>query len=116
MFCLAQCLTSNPSLHAQSLQSYMILCDTMDCSSPGWSVYEILQARILEWVIISFFSYFNKPNSLLSFQVKYVILNSETFKKIVDLYLLFKWVTKFVIFIQLLTCLLVSPPSPLLAS
>ena len=26
------------------------LCDSMDCSSSGSSVHEILQARILEWV------------------------------------------------------------------
>ena len=26
----------------------------MDCSLPGSSVHEILQARILEWVVISF--------------------------------------------------------------
>ena len=29
------------------------LCDPMDCSSPGSSVYGIFQARILEWVAIS---------------------------------------------------------------
>ena len=28
--------------------------DSMDCSLPGFSVHEILQARILEWVAISF--------------------------------------------------------------
>ena len=28
------------------------LCDPMDCSPPGSSVYGILQARILEWVAI----------------------------------------------------------------
>ena len=28
------------------------LCDPMDCSPPGSSVHEILQARILEWVAI----------------------------------------------------------------
>jgi len=27
----------------------------MDCSPPGSSVHGILQARILEWVVISFF-------------------------------------------------------------
>ena len=27
-------------------------CDLMDCSPPGSSVHEILQARILEWVAI----------------------------------------------------------------
>ena len=30
------------------------LCDPMDCNPPGSSVHEILQARILEWVAISF--------------------------------------------------------------
>ena len=29
-----------------------ILCDPKDCSSPGFSVHEILQARILEWISI----------------------------------------------------------------
>ena len=35
-------------------QSCLTLCDTMDCSPPGSSVHGILQARILEWVAISF--------------------------------------------------------------
>ena len=30
------------------------LCDPIDCSPPGSSVHGILQARILEWVAISF--------------------------------------------------------------
>ena len=30
------------------------LCDPMDCSPEGSSVHGILQARILEWVAISF--------------------------------------------------------------
>ena len=30
------------------------LCDLMDCSPPGSCVHEIFQARILEWVAISF--------------------------------------------------------------
>ena len=30
------------------------LCDPMNCSLPGFSVYRILQARILEWIAISF--------------------------------------------------------------
>ena len=28
----------------------LTLCDPMDCTSPGFSVHAILQARILEWV------------------------------------------------------------------
>ena len=36
-------------------QSCPILCDPMDCSLPGSSVYGISQARILEQVAILFF-------------------------------------------------------------
>ena len=36
------------------LQSCLTFCDPMDCSPPGSSVHGILQARILEWVAISF--------------------------------------------------------------
>ena len=32
----------------------LTLCDPMDCSLPGLSVHGILQARILEWVVIPF--------------------------------------------------------------
>ena len=37
-------------MRAKSLQSYLTLCDPMDYSPPGSSVYGILQARLLEWV------------------------------------------------------------------
>ena len=41
-------------MHACSVaQSCLTLCDPTDCSPPGSSVHEILQARILEWVVIS---------------------------------------------------------------
>ena len=35
-------------------QSCLTLCDPMDCSPPGSSIHGIPQARILEWVAISF--------------------------------------------------------------
>ena len=35
-------------------QSCLILCDPMDCSLPSSSVHTIFQARVLEWVAISF--------------------------------------------------------------
>ena len=35
-------------------QACPTLCDPVDCSPPGSSVHEILQARILEWVVISY--------------------------------------------------------------
>ena len=36
------------------IQSCLTLCDPIDCSPLGFSVHGILQARILEWVAISF--------------------------------------------------------------
>ena len=41
---------------AQSLESCPTLCDSVDHGPPGSSVHGILQARILEWVAISFSS------------------------------------------------------------
>ena len=38
----------------QSLQSCLTMCDPIDGSPPGSPVPEILQARTLEWVAISF--------------------------------------------------------------
>ena len=35
-------------------QSCLTFCDSMDCSPPGSSVHEILQARILEWFAMPF--------------------------------------------------------------
>ena len=42
--------------HSESevAQSCLTLCDPVDCSPPGSSIHGILQARILEWVAISF--------------------------------------------------------------
>ena len=41
---------------AESLQSYLTLCNPTDGSPPGSLVPGILQARTLEWVAISFFN------------------------------------------------------------
>ena len=37
-----------------AFKSCPALCDPMDCSQPGSSVHGILQARVLEWVVIPF--------------------------------------------------------------
>ena len=52
----AFCFSCPPctGMHAQLLQWCPTLCDPMDCSPPGSSVHRISQARILEWVAISF--------------------------------------------------------------
>ena len=41
--------------------SHIQLCDPMDSSSPGSSIHEILQARLLEWVSISFSRGYSQP-------------------------------------------------------
>ena len=38
----------------KSLQSCPTLCDPMDCSPPGSSVYGIFQVRVLKWVAMPF--------------------------------------------------------------
>ena len=40
------------TLYAQSLQSCLILCDPMVHNPPDSSVHGILQARILDWVVM----------------------------------------------------------------
>ena len=46
---------------AKTLQLCLTLCGPVDCSQPGSSVHGILQARILEWVAISFFRGSSQP-------------------------------------------------------
>ena len=46
-------------------QSCPTLCDPVDSSLPGSSVHEILQARILEWVAISFSRGSSRPREEL---------------------------------------------------
>ena len=59
----------------------LTLCDPIDCSLPGSSVHGILQARILEWVAISFSNYLpkiikkkNKKKNSLFIQVDLVVV------------------------------------------
>ena len=58
---ITRLLHSPPPLLGESesevSQSCPTLCDPVDCSLPGSSVHGILQARILEWVAISFSGY-----------------------------------------------------------
>ena len=46
--------TAAAAAAAKLLQSCLTLCDPIDSSPPRSSVSRILQARILEWVAISF--------------------------------------------------------------
>ena len=47
-------LSYSAAAAAKSLQSCPILCDPIESSPPDSSIPGILQARILEWVAISF--------------------------------------------------------------
>jgi len=53
--CLCVCVRARASASVSCSVS-PTLCDLVDCSPPGSSVYGILLARILEWVAISFSS------------------------------------------------------------
>ena len=44
-------------------ESYPTLCDPVDCSLPGPSVYGLFQARVLEWVTISFSRGSSRPGN-----------------------------------------------------
>ena len=57
MVCLAPLKLQNlmcVCMHAKSIRLGLTLCNPMDCSLPSSSVHGILQARILEWVVMSF--------------------------------------------------------------
>ena len=58
---------------AKSLQSCPTLCDPIDGSPPGSPIPRILQARILEWVAISFSKELNsgktKNSSILTLRM-----------------------------------------------
>ena len=57
-------------------QSYLTLCDPIDCSPPDSSIYRILQARILEWVAIPSsrgFSQGSNPGLLHCRQILYCL-------------------------------------------
>ena len=47
-------MTDGACMHAKLFQSCLTLCDPTDCSLPGSSVHGIPQARILDWVAISY--------------------------------------------------------------
>ena len=45
---------ANKSYTSEVTQSCLTLCDPMDCSLPCSSIHGIFQARVLEWIAISF--------------------------------------------------------------
>ena len=60
-YTMEDCVLSRSAAAAKSLQSCPTLCDPVDGSLLGSSVPGILQARILEWVVILFFGGSSQP-------------------------------------------------------
>ena len=59
------CMTTGKTMQgkkeSEAAQSCLTLCDPMDYSLPGFSIHGIFQARVLEWVAISFFRGSSRP-------------------------------------------------------
>ena len=66
--CHVPCLLESKVLDAQLC---LTLCDPMDCSPPGSSFHDILQARILEWVAIPFSRGSSQPRDWT--QISYIV-------------------------------------------
>ena len=66
-------------IESEVTQSCLTLCDPMDCSLPGSSVHGIFQARILEWIAITFSRGHLRPlNSLVAQRLKRLPARQET--------------------------------------
>ena len=65
------------------IKSCTTLCDPMDCSPPGSSVHGIFQARILEWVAISFSRGFSQPRdwTRISWVGRWILYHWATWEK-----------------------------------
>ena len=78
-------------------QSCSTLCDPMDCSLLGFSLHGIFQARILEWVAISFFRGPSQPRDWIRFlhwQADFLLQNhkgSHIYICLVDAFELWCW-------------------------
>ena len=69
IFCIGRQVLASPPC----AQLYSTLCDPKDCSLQGSSVHGIFQARILEWVAISYFRGSSQPRDQTLFScVSYI--------------------------------------------
>ena len=72
--------SSKQQSESEVTQSCSTLCDPMDCSLSGSSVHGIFQARVLEWIAISFSQFFlSRYISFLTTSFSYYKLNSNYF-------------------------------------
>ena len=74
------CRKESAAAAAKSLQSCPTLCDPIDGSPPGSTIPGILQARILEWVAISFSNTWKwkvKVKSLYYWPIQYFVPSEQ---------------------------------------
>ena len=70
------------------------LCDPVDCSLPDSSVHGIFQARVMEWVAISFSRTTREPLNLSSLVINLVVRGGISKESLVRVYVTFicdKW-------------------------
>ena len=60
---LGRKIMTNLESESEVTQSCPTLCDPMDCSLSGFSVHGIFQARVLEWIAISFSRGSSRPRN-----------------------------------------------------
>ena len=65
-------------------QSYLTLCDPMDCSLPGSSIHGISQARVLEWGAIAFSATYSTGNQT---QYSVIIYRGKEYENNVHIYM-----------------------------
>ena len=73
------------------VQLYLPLCDPMDCNPPGSSVHGIFQAKILEWIVISYSRGSSQPTdrthvSCLSCTARQILYHSATWEAPIYIY------------------------------
>ena len=80
----------NTCVHVQLLQSCPSLCDPLDCNPPGFSVHGILQARILEWVVMPSSRRSSQPRDItqMSFIAGRFFIRKATYNKLVTIVLM----------------------------
>ena len=61
-----QCMKMKSESESEVPRSCPALRNTMDCSLPGSSIHGIFQARVLEWVAISFFVKLHSSHPILT--------------------------------------------------
>ena len=77
-------------------QSCLTFCNFIDCSQPGFSVHGIFQARILEWVTISFSRESPQPRnrthiSSVSCIVRQILYQLSHWGRLLDKYQFLNW-------------------------